>query len=100
MVARRCLRRVEDRRMSVEPVQELVTLVLEADAYFVRSNVRYRVEGATKKEGGRTAAYSDLDILAVKIDPKERVVVDRLWGEAKAHLTSSLTGGYIRVYAR
>lgn len=85
--------------MSLEPVQELVRLVLEADGYFVRNNVRYRVEGATKKEGGRTAAYSDIDVLAVKIDPKSGAVVDRLWGEAKGHLTSSLTGGYLRAFA-
>src|SRR5688572_19815663 len=85
--------------MALEPIQELVRLVLEADGYFVRNNVRYRIEGATKKRGGRTAAYSDIDILAVKIDTETGSVVDRLWGETKGHLTSSLTGGYLRAFA-
>ncbi|HKQ58298.1 MAG TPA: hypothetical protein VJY35_10570 [Candidatus Eisenbacteria bacterium] len=85
--------------MALEPIQELVRLVLEAEGYFVRNNVRYRIETATKKEGGKSAAYSDIDILAVKIDPKSGSVVDRLWGETKGHLTSSLTGGYLRAFA-
>lgn len=85
--------------MALEPIQELVRLVLEADGYFVRNNVRYRVEAATKKQGGKTAAYSDIDILAVKINTKTGSVVDRVWGETKGHLTSSLTGGYLRSFA-
>ncbi|HKQ56401.1 MAG TPA: hypothetical protein VJY35_00920 [Candidatus Eisenbacteria bacterium] len=85
--------------MALEPIQELVRLILEADGYFVRNNVRYRVESKTKKKDGKSASYSDIDILAVKIDTQTGLVVDRIWGETKGHLTSSLTASYLRSFA-
>ncbi len=51
---RRCAR-ARSGPLALEPVHEHVRLVLEADGYFARNNVRYCVEGATKKEGRRTA---------------------------------------------
>ncbi len=35
----------------------------------------------------------------MKIGPRTGSVVDRLWGETKGHLTSSLTGGHVRTFA-
>lgn len=78
----------------IEPVQSLVTMFLERQGYFVRSNVRYATPSATPK--GRTSAYGDLDIIAVRFDPTSGQVKDRLWGEVKAHLTSSLIPSYLR----
>lgn len=67
---------------------------LELQGYFARSNVRFKVASVTPT--GRTAAYSDLDIVAVKCAPDTGQVTDRLWGEIKAHLTLALTPGYVR----
>lgn len=78
----------------MEPVQDLVRILLERDGYFVRSDVRFSVPGITPT--GKTAAYSDLDIIAIKYDADDGLVSDRIWAEVKAHLTSSLTAGYLR----
>jgi hypothetical protein len=74
----------------VEPIQDLVRVLLESDGYIVRSNTRYQVPHG----------YSDLDIIAVKIDPATGEVMERIWGEVKAHLEHTLTPGYLRAYAR
>jgi len=85
--------------MAMEPIQDLVRLDLQADGYFVRNNVRYGVDAATKRKGRKAADHSEIDILAVKIDPKRGAAVDRLWGETRGHLTDSLTGGHLRAFA-
>jgi len=72
----------------IEPVQSLVTLLLEKDGYFVRSNVRYETPCETTT--GRSSAYSDLDIIAIRFDTATGQVTDKIWGEVKAHLTLSL----------
>jgi hypothetical protein len=82
----------------IEPVQSLVVLLLEKSGYFVRSNVRYATPCPTPT--GNTSAYGDLDIVAVKFDPVTGLITDRIWGEVKAHLTSSLTLGYLRGFLR
>lgn len=82
--------------MALEPVQDLVRVWLELDGYFVRNNVRFKT--ATRTRTGRSAAYSDLDVIAVKIDRQTGQVTDRIWGEIKAHLTFSLTPGYVRSF--
>lgn len=82
----------------IEPVQSLVTTFLENDGYFVQSNVRYATPSITPR--GSTSAYGDLDIVAVKIDAATGTITDKLWGEVKAHLTSSLTPGYIRGFLK
>ena len=82
----------------IEPIQSLVVMFLEQQGYFVRSNVRYATPSDTPK--GKTSAYGDLDIIAVQIDPATGKVTDRLWGEVKAHLTLSLTPGYLRSFLR
>lgn len=84
--------------MAVEPVEDLVRLMLQSDGYFVRANERYRVEYGVGSK--RSAAYSDLDLLAVKVNPETGKVTERLWAEVKAHLTSSLTPGYLRGFAK
>ena len=82
----------------VEPVQSLVGLLLEQDGYFVRSNVRYATPSKTPT--GKTSAYGDLDILAIRFDPTTGEATDRLWGEVKAHLTESLTKGYLKAFRK
>jgi hypothetical protein len=82
----------------IEPVQSLVTMFLEKEGYFVRSNVRYATPSDTPN--GRTSAYGDLDIVAIRFDPVTGCVTDRLWGEVKAHLTLSLTPGYLRGFLK
>jgi hypothetical protein len=84
--------------MALEPVENLVKLILETQGYFVQTNIRYKFECETKT--GRTATYSDIDILAIKIDPTTGTMLDRLWGEVKAHLTCSLTKSYIQPRAK
>ena len=49
--------------MAVEPIEDLVRLTLETDRYFVRTNERFRTEG-------KGVGYSDLDLLAVRINPE------------------------------
>jgi hypothetical protein len=78
----------------MEPVQDLVRILLERDGYFVRSDVRFSVPGRTST--GKTAGYADLDIIAVRFEAHGAVITDKIWAEVKAHLTSSLTPGYIR----
>lgn len=58
----------------VEPVQSLVVMFLERQGYFVRSNVRYATPSETPK--GRTSAYGDLDIVAVRFDPTNQLMLD------------------------
>ena len=82
----------------VEPVQSLVVLLLEKAGYFVRSNVRYATPSTTPT--GKTSAYGDLDIIAVRFDPMTGRVEDRIWGEVKAQLTLSLTQSYIRGFLK
>jgi hypothetical protein len=42
----------------MEPIQDLVRVLLEADRWIVRSDTRYQVPGG----------YSDLDVIAVKLN--------------------------------
>ena len=79
----------------MEPVQEFVKLCLEAEGYFVRTDVRYVVP--TPK--GKVSSYSDLDLVAIRIDQATGRVTERLWGEVKAHLTLTLTSCYLRRFA-
>jgi len=74
----------------LEPIQDLVCVLLETDDYVVRSNTRYKVPHG----------YSDLDIIAVKLDPTTGEVKERIWGEVKAHMEHTLTPGYLRALAR
>ncbi len=72
----------------MEPVQDLVRVLLESQGYIVRSDTRYKVPNG----------YSDIDVIAVKLDEAGQVQ-DRIWGEVKAHLEDSLTPGYLRAFA-
>ncbi|MFH1463969.1 MAG: hypothetical protein ABIO70_06270 [Pseudomonadota bacterium] len=74
----------------MEPIQDLVRVLLEADRWIVRSDTRYQVPGG----------YSDLDVIAVRLNEDTGEVTERMWGEVKAHLEHSLTPGYLRAFAR
>jgi hypothetical protein len=74
----------------MEPIQDLVRVLLESERWIVRSDTRYQVPGG----------YSDLDVIAVKLNETTGNVEKRMWGEVKAHLEHSLTPGYLRAFAR
>ena len=74
----------------MEPIQDLVRVLLENERWIVRSDTRYQVPGG----------YSDLDVIAVRLNEDTGDVEKRMWGEVKAHLEHSLTPGYLRAFAR